>query len=129
MSEELSVANKAAYCNIMYFQIPSSCSGFGDKTKFSPLSNRLRLQSSIDIASTHPSILHISQHSRGKVFPHIAVCAMFRIQGKHNKLLLYRGHQQCSMPCLLRRMTPGMFELQRKAVGTGSLRISGIHIV
>ena len=37
MSEKLSVATKAAYCNIMYLQIPSSCSGFGDKTKFSPL--------------------------------------------------------------------------------------------
>lgn len=69
MSEELSVATKAAYFNITYLQIPSSCSDFGDKTKFSALSNHLRSQSSTDIASTHPSIIHISGYSPGGSVP------------------------------------------------------------
>lgn len=45
------------------------------------------------------------------------------------KVVAVQRTLQCSTLCLLCGMTPGMFELKRKAVDTAVLLTSGIHIV
>lgn len=64
-----------------------------------------------------------------KVFAHLAGQKWRYFTGKCSKLLLYRGHLQCSMPCWLCGMTSVTFEIRRKAAGAEPLLTFGIHVV